>query len=150
MARPTKKAADTEQVVGNLAGIGATMAEIATAIGLSVSTLRRRPKLMQAIESGRESGRTTLRRWQWKAAENGNIVMMIWLGKQLLGQSDRVQQEQVHKGGVLVVPGTLAPEDWSKAMAERADKGTDAQRAGEWLHGKFVGNSSGAAGGDGH
>lgn len=30
----------------------------------------------------------TLRRLQWKAAEGGNATMLIWLGKQLLGQKD--------------------------------------------------------------
>ena len=26
---------------------------------------------------------------QWKAAERGNTSMLIWLGKQILGQSDK-------------------------------------------------------------
>jgi len=30
-----------------------------------------------------------LRQMQWKAAENGNTSMLIWLGKQYLGQTDR-------------------------------------------------------------
>lgn len=34
-------------------------------------------------------GKTRLRELQWKAAESGNTAMLIWLGKQYLGQSDK-------------------------------------------------------------
>ncbi len=53
MGRPKKAAASTEQICKNLGSLGCTMNEISTAVGLSVSTLRRRPKLMEAIESGK-------------------------------------------------------------------------------------------------
>lgn len=39
-----------------------------------------------------EGGRASLRRMQWMAAENGSIPMLIWLGKQTLGQNDKVEQ----------------------------------------------------------
>ena len=117
------------------------MAELAVALGLSESTIRRRPELMVAIEKGREAGKTTLRRWMWKAAENGNIVMQIWLSKNLLGYTDRAMVEQTNRGGVVVVPGTLSPEDWTAAMAERAaNRESDSVRVGKWLHGRFVGD----------
>ena len=29
-----------------------------------------------------------LRQMQWKSAERGNVPMQIWLGKQILGQSE--------------------------------------------------------------
>lgn len=35
-----------------------------------------------------ENRRLQLRQWQWKAAERGNTAMLIWLGKQYLGQCD--------------------------------------------------------------
>lgn len=34
----------------------------------------------------------TLRRLQWNAAESGNVSMLIWLGKQYLGQADNPHQ----------------------------------------------------------
>ena len=37
----------------------------------------------------REKGRVSLRRMQWKSAENGNVTMQIFLGKQYLGQKDQ-------------------------------------------------------------
>ena len=28
---------------------------------------------------------------QWKAADRGNVTMLIWLGKQILGQAEQPQ-----------------------------------------------------------
>ena len=36
--------------------------------------------------------RTSLRRWQYEKAKDGNVAMLIWLGKQLLGQRDRIDE----------------------------------------------------------
>lgn len=38
-------------------------------------------------------GKTSLRREQWKAAKKGNTTMLIWLGKQWLGQTERIEQK---------------------------------------------------------
>jgi len=35
-----------------------------------------------------------LRRLQWKGAESGNAALLIWLGKQYLGQTDKQEIEQ--------------------------------------------------------
>ena len=32
---------------------------------------------------------------QWKSAEQGNVSMQIWLGKQMLGQSDKQEIEHI-------------------------------------------------------
>jgi hypothetical protein len=45
-------------------------------------------------------GKSSLRRWQWKSAENGNTSMQIWLGKQELGQSDK--QDIKHEGNLVI------------------------------------------------
>ncbi len=34
----------------------------------------------------------SLKRKQWEMAMGGNITMLIWLGKQNLGQTDKVEQ----------------------------------------------------------
>jgi hypothetical protein len=49
-----------------------------------------------------EEGRMSLRRLQWKKAQEGNTTMLIWLGKQYLGQSDK--QELTGKDGKSLVP----------------------------------------------
>lgn len=37
----------------------------------------------------RQKGKVSLRRMQWASAEKGNVTMLIWLGKQYLGQKDQ-------------------------------------------------------------
>ena len=67
--------------------------EIAAFLGVSAKTIQRRkqddPAFLSAIEKGRDKGKLSLRRWQFDAAKKGNITMLIWLGKQYLGQSDK-------------------------------------------------------------
>jgi hypothetical protein len=36
-----------------------------------------------------QGGKISLRRWQFRLAEKGNAAMLIWLGKQYLGQTDK-------------------------------------------------------------
>ena len=43
----------------------------------------------------RDGGKTSLRRNQWKLAENGNSTMQIWLGKQILKQSESPIQDEI-------------------------------------------------------
>jgi hypothetical protein len=86
MGRPQKKI-DPSQVQA-LAAIGCTVAEIAATLDCSKDTLERR--FAAFIEKGRERMKMSLRRHQIKAAEKGNATMLIWLGKQYLGQRDRV------------------------------------------------------------
>jgi hypothetical protein len=61
-------------------------------LGVSVDTLARRkrddPEFVEALETGKAKGRATLRRLQWQCAEAGSNTMMIWLGKNTLGQRD--------------------------------------------------------------
>ena len=39
-----------------------------------------------------QGGKVSLRRLQFKSAEKGNVTMLIWLGKQWLGQKDRIEK----------------------------------------------------------
>jgi hypothetical protein len=85
-------------VVRRAAGIGCTTGEIATLVGIGHRTffdhLKADEDLKNAVEEGRDQGRITLRRLQWQQAHAGNPTMLIWLGKQLLGQRDRHEVEQ--------------------------------------------------------
>lgn len=89
MARP-RLSIDPAQVE-ELAAIMCTQAEMATVLGCSVKTLERR--FGRAIEKGKARAATSLRRKQWQLAEKGNVTMLIWLGKQYLGQRDRPEDE---------------------------------------------------------
>lgn len=89
MTRPGPKTPKVDpNAVKALASIMCTMPEIALVIGVSEDTLQRRPVLAKAIAEGRANGRSSLRRAQYKAAMDGNPTMLIWLGKQVLGQRD--------------------------------------------------------------
>jgi hypothetical protein len=81
------------QMVETLASIQCTDEEIAAALRVSVDTIARRkqqmPEFAEALQTGKALGRMSLRRLQWQAAKGGSVPMMIWLGKQLLGQRDR-------------------------------------------------------------
>jgi hypothetical protein len=90
MARPRLKI-DPAQVE-RLAAIHCTNEEIAAVVGCSSDTIERRYAVN--IKTGRARGRASLRRIQWEAAQKGNIGMMIWLGKQLLGQTEKIEQRQ--------------------------------------------------------
>jgi AraC-like DNA-binding protein len=84
MARPLKTI--DADVVTALAKIHCTYEEIAAVVGCSTDTLKRR--FADRIEKGREAGKASLRRLQFEKAEEGNPTMLIWLGKQHLGQAD--------------------------------------------------------------
>jgi len=88
MGRPVKKI--DPKLVQDLAAIGCKTTEIASIVGVSVDTLDRR--FAEEMEKGRSNLRATLRRWQISAAQKGNVAMLIWLGKQLLGQTEKIEQ----------------------------------------------------------
>ena len=92
MARPKKYKLDTEKVE-QLAGFGCTNTEIASFFGCSENTIRR--SYGEYLTKGRDKGKIRLRQLQWRAAERGNVSMMIWLGKQVLGQTDRQEIEHI-------------------------------------------------------
>jgi hypothetical protein len=61
-------------------------------VGVSVDTLHRHPEFAEVYKKGTEGGRKSLRRMQFESATKGNVVMQIWLGKQYLGQRDKLDQ----------------------------------------------------------
>lgn len=88
MARPIIHELDTRQIK-ELAEIQCTMGEIASVMGCSVDTLERR--YADVIKEGRDKGKSSLRRMQYKKALEGNPTMLIWLGKHYLDQKEAVQ-----------------------------------------------------------
>ena len=87
MARPRKEV-DIKMLEG-LAKIGCTDEEMATLLGVSSDTLVRR--FAEYIKKGRAEMKMSLRRLQIRLADEGNATMAIWLGKQNLGQKDKVE-----------------------------------------------------------
>ena len=86
MARPIKPV--DEKLVESLAAYNCSMSEIAATAGVDVRTLQRR--YAAVIEKGRERGKTSLKKAMFdKAIKDGNVVMMIWLSKQMVGYTDK-------------------------------------------------------------
>lgn len=85
---------ETLRLIRVLAGFRCSWAEVAVGLDVSESTLdrfkRRWPEAGEAYEAGLLTCTASLRRKQFEVAMRGNTAMLIWLGKQLLGQRDKL------------------------------------------------------------
>jgi hypothetical protein len=54
--------------------------------------------LLLSLSRARLQGKASLRRMQWQAAQSGSIPMMIFLGKNLLGQRNKIEDQPVDLG----------------------------------------------------
>jgi hypothetical protein len=77
-----------EQVV-ILASLGCINEEIAELLRCSADTLTR--NYQENLDEGRAKMKMSLRRKQVQQALAGNTTMLIWLGKQYLGQRDKTE-----------------------------------------------------------
>ena len=80
-----------EDQLRTLARMNCTNAEMAAVLKCSPDTLERR--FAATIKAERDAGCASLRRSQWKLALAGHPTLLIWLGKQHLGQKDVARQE---------------------------------------------------------
>lgn len=78
------------------------MTEIAAFCEVSVDTLERR--FADAVKKGHELRNQALRTKQFQKAMAGSDKMLIWLGKQHLGQSDKIDNRN---SDLKLDPGTL-------------------------------------------
>lgn len=80
-----------------LCGLQCTLSEIASFFNCNESTIERwcvrelKMGFAEAFKKHSASGKISLRRWQFKMAEH-NVSMAIFLGKNWLGQSDKIEQ----------------------------------------------------------
>ena len=88
------KVIDPNQVIA-LARMNGSYAEIAAVIGCDPETIRKR--FSEEVNAGRDHLKMSLKRWQYIAASKGNVTMLIWLGKNILGQSDNAPIEDYVK-----------------------------------------------------
>ena len=97
MKKPPKKKIELteEQKIEKLASYGLTNKEIAEALGYSENTLQRNFDIF--LIKGRANLKMKLKRKQFAVAMQGNVVMLIWLGKQYLGQSEKTQETGEYK-----------------------------------------------------
>lgn len=96
--------------VEKLANIQCTQEEIASFLGISSRTLLRDEKFKELFSKGRENGKMSLRRIQWKHAEK-SVPMAIWLGKQYLGQKDIIEASTTGETKINIVNSLPRDED---------------------------------------
>lgn len=126
MARPQKTAQLTEEQIMQLASFGCTDDEIAVLAGVSEGTVKR--SFDPLLKRGRADLRSNLRSAQVKKAlgvmverteKDGTVevylsppdnTMLIWLGKQYLGQSDKTETKE-----------TTDPIDWDSVPTDVRD-----------------------------
>ena len=94
MARPKKYNIDTSQLQ-KLATLGCTNKEMADFFGCSADLLEK--SYSEFLTKGRAEQKMRLRQLQWRACENGNVSMLIFLGKNMLGQQDRIEETQLEE-----------------------------------------------------
>lgn len=75
--------------IADLASEAAPVKEICRAIGCAESTFYKNEKAMEAFHAGQNDMRISLRHWQFLQAKAGNTTMLIWLGRNLLGQKEQ-------------------------------------------------------------
>ncbi len=103
------------QQFDKLCSIQCSQREIASWFDCSVDTIDRAVKRVHGMnfaeyfEQKRGKGKIALRRKQYETALGGNTTLLIWLGKQYLGQSDK--QENTNIEGVKVNEIDLDSDD---------------------------------------
>ena len=84
-----------QKLFENLCGIQCTKMEMCDVLECDEKTLTRWCKevynlgFSEIYKKKSASGKVSLRRYQFKAAQAGNTTMLVWLGKQYLGQTDK-------------------------------------------------------------
>ena len=90
------------EALESLCRLNCTHAEIAAYFNVSLKTVERRykeePDFAKAVDHGKAHGRLSLRRKQLELVDGGNASMAIWLGKQLLNQTDKQEIDQYNHG----------------------------------------------------
>jgi hypothetical protein len=98
----------------SLAKIGASIAEIAAFMGVSYDVIHH--NFQKELEQGKASMKLSLRRAQLRSAlETGNPSLLIWLGKNMLGQTDQLPEYELKK----------QLEDYGKKQAQEELKNLD-------------------------
>src|ERR1700730_5412992 len=97
-----------------LCGLQCTDEEIASWFGVTTRTIERRrknKKFTEVMQRGKAKGRISVRRMQMKLLEAGNATMGVWLGKNILGQTDQVHHQfDGLRSCVSIVLPSLPPE----------------------------------------
>ncbi len=111
-----------EQKIEKLASFGLNNKEIAEALGYNETTLTNNFGLF--LIKGRTNLKEKLKRKQIAVALQGNVVMLIWLGKQYLGQAEKTEESGEYK--IIVERRNLGTE-----VILRREQGSTIEARGE-------------------
>jgi len=125
---------DPEELA-RIALLSPSIEEIAFAFSIPVEACKDqmlREEVQLALELGRGGRKLSLKRAQWKAAMSGNTAMLIWLGKQDLGQSDKgTEGEDAIEMATKI---TIALKEMQRRTSpQKGDKSLDAKKVKEAL-----------------
>jgi hypothetical protein len=138
--KPGRPPADVDlEQLEKLSELQCTQEEIASFFRLSLSTIKRlaaTPEVRNILDRGAALGRIRLRRQQFKLLREGSNPMAIWLGKQFLGQRDRVEQtlrapqgdplrieaEISDRGQAILLNELFAPEEIAAAQQKMLER----------------------------
>lgn len=100
---------EKRESIYKLAKLGCTSTEIADVVGIGQKSLYEHWK--DDLDKGRGELKCSLRKAQIESAiRDRNTQMLVWLGKQYLGQCEPKQQVE-HSGGVNVVRVEFGSDD---------------------------------------
>lgn len=112
--RPKKELTDKEWAsVEYMAIIHCTGEEMAGVLGIDYDTFNARIRdkfgcnFSEWYKEASAKGNMSLRRSQWKSAEGGNVTMQIFLGKQWLGQKDKIDANINNDDSAMVMKAFL-------------------------------------------
>ena len=100
-----------------LCKIFCTESEIASVLGCHIDTLYEACKrefgcnFPELYKKFSEDGKASLRRAQYKRALEGNPTMLIWMGKQVLGQKDQIETHAAEPIKLAYDPTKLPDEE---------------------------------------
>ena len=101
-----------EQRIEKLASYGLTNKEISEALGYDENTLKRNFEIF--LIKGKANLKERLKRKQIQVAMQGNLTMLIWLGKQYLGQTEKVEESGELKLTVVRTITQMNEPEWAK------------------------------------
>lgn len=120
IGRPPKSefSKEFQEIAGKMAGYGCTDQEIADVLMVSLNTLRsayeKNPAFSKKIQKFRGECKRLLRAKQLEIAIGGSEKLLIWLGKQFLGQAEKQQVDLETKGGIALIPETADDQNWAE------------------------------------
>jgi len=79
-----------------------TQEMIAAALHVSIAKCRADPEFVEVFHEGKEEGKNIILMGQFNLAAKGNADMLKWLGKQYIGQADKVESKNDDRVTIII------------------------------------------------